>query len=471
MSERPPAGGSPALLLLSRASGPRGTPLAEGCGDAVRSALSQALRAKHLRSVGPVLARRRPLFALPLKVAIVAVLVSSGFPPGRTAAVAALGALSVGLTLLEGRCARRQGGPREWSLFASQLANFVPYAGVLALTGGLTSPLLALLVPFVVGTLALYGPGPQSALSGALVALTALGLGALPEAWRGPALPYAAHGALACLAVLYAMAALAHGMGVIGEARRHADERLCETREAVAEEAQRRARSLETIGAKLSHELKNPLAAIKGLSQLLERGAVDEGSRRRLEVIRAEAARMETILGDYLSFSRPLECLSIGPVDLGRLTDEALEALEACAADAGVRLGRSGPGATVVGDGRRLREALLHLVKNAIEASPTRASVDVGVGPCDDGAEITIRDRGRGIAPHDLPRVGMPFFTTRPEGTGLGVVLARAAVRQHGGELRIVSEPGAGTSVTMKLPGCPTAGCEGADGTYLAGRR
>jgi signal transduction histidine kinase len=113
----------------------------------------------------------------------------------------------------------------------------------------------------------------------------------------------------------------------------------------------------------------------------------------------------------------------------------------------------------------------LHLVKNAIEASPRLASVDVSVGPCDDGAEVTIRDRGCGIAPHDLPRVGTPFFTTRAEGSGLGVVLARAAVQQHGGALCIASEPGAGTSVTMKLPRRPAAGCEGTDGTYLAGRR
>lgn len=406
-----------------------------------------------------------------MKVAVVAVLASAGFPAWRTGAVAALMALGLSMALVEARCAGRQGGPREWALFGSQLAHFVPFAGVLALTGGLTSPLLPLLVPFVVGTLALFGPGPQSAVSAGLVTLTAFGLGALPPGWRGPPLPYAAHGALASLAVLYATAALAHGMGVIGEARQRADECLSETREAVAEEAERRARSLETIGAKLAHELKNPLAAIKGLAQLLERGAGEGPARERLGVIRAEAARMEAILADYLSFSRPLEHLTPGPVDLARLVDEALEALEAKAADAGVKLGRSGPGARVEGDARRLKEALLHLVKNAIEASPRLGSVDVSVGPCDDGAEVTIRDRGCGIAPHDLPRVGTPFFTTRAEGTGLGVVLARAAVQQHGGALRIASEAGAGTAVTMKLPRRPAAGCEGADGTYLVGRR
>jgi two-component system, NtrC family, sensor histidine kinase HydH len=406
-----------------------------------------------------------------MKVAVVAVLAWSGFPVWRTVTVACLMAVGLCMAVLERHCAGRQGGPREWSLFASQFAHFVPFAGVLALTGGLTSPLLALLVPAVVLTLALFGPGPQSAVSAGLVALTTLGLSALPDALRGPPLPYGAHGALASLAVLYATAALAHSMGVIGEARRRADERLSETCGEVAEEAQQRARSLEAIGAKLAHELKNPLAAIKGLTQLLERGAGEGPTRERLGVIRAETARMEAILADYLSFSRPLEGLSPGPVNLGRLADEAIEALEAKAADAGVKLGRSGPGASVEGDARRLKEALLHLVKNAIEASPRHASVDVSVAPCDDGAEVTIRDRGRGIAPHDLPRVGTPFFTTRAEGTGLGFVLARTVVRQHGGALCIASEAGAGTSVTMKLPRRPTAGCEGADGTYLVGRR
>jgi signal transduction histidine kinase len=437
----------------------------------VHSLRSQALRAKHLRSVGPLLARRRPLFALPFKIAVVAILASSGFPVWRTAVVAGLIALSLSMALLETHCVKRQGGPHEWSLFASQIAHFFPYAAVLACTGGLASPLLPLLVPFVVFTLALFGPGPQSVVSAALVGLTALGLGMMPEAWRGPPLPYSAHGELATLTVLYATVALAHGMGVIGEAHRQANACLSETRDAVAEEAQRRARSLETIGAKLAHELKNPLAAIKGLAQLLEKGEGEGPARKRLGVIRSEASRMEAILADYLSFSRPLECLTPGPVDLGRLVDEALEALEARAADVGVRLSRSGPSATVEGDGRRLKEALLHLVKNAIEASPKNGSVDVHVEPCDDGAEVTIRDRGCGIAPHDLPRIGTPFFSTRAEGSGLGVVLARAAVRQHGGELCFASEAGAGTSVTMRLPRRPAAGCEGVDGTYLVGRR
>jgi signal transduction histidine kinase len=412
------------------------------------------------------------LFALPFKVAVVAILASSGFPWRRTAVVAGLSIVGLAMAVLEGRCAERKGGPCERSLWVTHLGLFVPFAIILALTGGLTSPLLVLLVPAVVGTLALYGPGAHSAMTVGMVSLTALGLGVLPASWRGPALPYPAHGALACLAVLFVMASLAHGMGVVGEAHRRASEYLYDTRDAVAEEAVRRARSLETIGAKLAHELKNPLAAVKGLAQLLERKAADEASRQRLEVIRAEVARMEAILADYLSFSRPLERLSTGPVDLASLVDEALETLEARAADAGVRLSRSGPGAAIEGDARRLKEALLHLVTNAIEASPSLGSVDVSVGPCDDGAAVVVRDRGRGIAPHDLPRVGTPFFSTRPGGTGLGVVLARAAARQHGGELRVASEAGAGTAVTMWLPCRPAAGCEGeCDGTYLVGRR
>jgi two-component system sensor histidine kinase HydH len=125
--------------------------------------------------------------------------------------------------------------------------------------------------------------------------------------------------------------------------------------------------------------------------------------------------------------------------------------LSARADGARVRLYAEGD-ATLEADPRRLKEALLNLVVNAIEATPPGGEVAVEVRPAGEGAEIVIRDTGRGMAAETLRRIGTPFFTTREEGTGLGVVLARSVIAQHGGSLRYDSEPGKGTQVRVELP-------------------
>jgi two-component system, NtrC family, sensor histidine kinase HydH len=125
--------------------------------------------------------------------------------------------------------------------------------------------------------------------------------------------------------------------------------------------------------------------------------------------------------------------------------------LSARADAARVRLSSRGD-ALVEGDRRRLEEALLNLVANAIEATPPGGEVAVEVRSCADQVEILVRDTGRGIPPEALPRLGTPFFTTREEGTGLGVALARSVIGLHGGSLRYESEPGKGTTVTARLP-------------------
>jgi signal transduction histidine kinase len=125
--------------------------------------------------------------------------------------------------------------------------------------------------------------------------------------------------------------------------------------------------------------------------------------------------------------------------------------LSARADDARVRLFAQGD-ATVEADPRRLKEALLNLVANAIEATPPGGEVVVEVRPDGDATEIVVRDTGRGMPAETLTRIGTPFFTTRDDGTGLGVVLARSVIAQHGGSLRYESEPGKGTRVKVTLP-------------------
>src|SRR5262249_51083956 len=129
-------------------------------------------------------------------------------------------------------------------------------------------------------------------------------------------------------------------------------------------------RRLQSVGAKVAHELKNPLASIKGLCQLVARTPESERTQERLTVVASEIARMETILGEDLAFSRPLEDIVPEPVELGRLGRDVLDVLDGRAQGAGVELTMEGAAPQVSGDPRRLKEALINLVSNAIEATP-----------------------------------------------------------------------------------------------------
>jgi signal transduction histidine kinase len=106
----------------------------------------------------------------------------------------------------------------------------------------------------------------------------------------------------------------------------------------------------------------------------------------------------------------------------------------------------------LVADPRRLKEALLNLAANALEATPAGGGLELRWGQEAGGAWLSLQDSGRGMSPEVLARVGTPFFTTRAGGTGLGVVLARAVVAQHGGSLAFESHEGRGTRVSLRLP-------------------
>ena len=207
----------------------------------------------------------------------------------------------------------------------------------------------------------------------------------------------------------------------------------------------------DRMGVKAAHELKNSLTGVKALVQLGLRNPAETASHERLTVVEREVKRMQEILRSYFSSARPLEEVRLARVDLGRLVADVLLVLAGRADEAGVRLLSQGD-ATVEADRRRLEEALLNLVANGIEATPPGGEVVVEVRRSTDEIEIVVRDTGRGMPPEALRRLGTPFFTTRAEGTGLGVVLARSVIALHGGTLRYESQPGKGTTVRAKLP-------------------
>jgi signal transduction histidine kinase len=341
------------------------------------------------------------------------------------------------------------------------VGGLLAYGGWMATTGGLASPLLALGLGILSPAALALQSRRQRWLYGAggLALLVALALIAhlvpTPAPLGEPTTEYllitaASIGATAALSASFWSSMTADYDRVAVE--------LGTRREELCSESEDRTREIEGAAAHLAHELKNPLASIKCLSAHLARAAEDPRTAERLAVVSAEADRMESIVDGFLSVSRGLGELSVGPTFPLELASELKLLLDIRAAEAGVTLevvGRAG--LQIEADAKKLRRVLFYLVVNAMQASSPGKTVTIQIVAPPEGGPVIIdvMDRGEGMCPEVLRRIGRPYFTTRPGGTGLGVAVARALVEQHGGRLEYESAPGRGTTARVELPRCP----------------
>ncbi len=340
----------------------------------------------------------------------------------------------------------------EGAFIRMNIAAQLFVVGSAALSGGIHSPFLPSLVLPSIVSLLFFGPYPVARWTAVGNGLLILAMVVLPTSIVGPRLvePYYTIGILLSLCWFLFMLHLTVGKLHIMSSR--AGDSMACLREERVSEAIAHLRRLQSVGAKVAHELKNPLASIKGLCQLVARTRESERTQERLAVVASEISRMETILNEYLSFSRPLEDLVPQALDLGALARDVLEVVAGRADQAGVKLELDGAATQAHGDPRRLKEALINLVSNAIEATPSGGRVTIRLRTTPTAITLEVRDTGRGIKPEDLERLGTSFFTTRPNGTGLGVVLAQSVITQHGGTLAYTSVVGQGTTASVALP-------------------
>jgi signal transduction histidine kinase len=214
------------------------------------------------------------------------------------------------------------------------------------------------------------------------------------------------------------------------------------------------------LTASLSHEIRNPLSAIKMNMQILARKlSLDGYDLRRLQITVREITRLEDILRQLLDTARPLQ-LRTGPVDLAALARGCLEVLEPKTQEKRLRVAQRHPPAPPLAqaDAGRLEQALMNLLLNAIEASPPEGEVlvwtDLGQEEGRAYAELGVRDSGAGVDPQHLPHVFTPFFTSKASGTGLGLSNVKRIVEAHGGRVMVGGWPGGGAVFSMRLP-CP----------------
>jgi len=390
-----------------------------------------------------------------VQVLVFAILGHAGYPTWRIGALVGLYAMFLLSHVFIMRCTmdpQKVSGAFIQMAVAAQL--FI--IGSAGLTGGVHSPFIPSTVLPSVVSLLFFGPQAVSRWVALGNALLIVAMVSLPVDVVGPAMP-SDHYTVAVLVSLTWFLFMLHLLvGKLSVVAARTGESMAVLREERVDDACVQMRRLQGVGAKVAHELKNPLASIKGLCQLVARTPESERTQERLAVVASEISRMETILNEYLSFSRPLEDIRPEPIDLTVLARDVLDVLDGRAVQAGVALTLHGAAPRVHGDPRRLKEALINLVSNAIEATPSGGTISLRVRHGGDAILLDVSDTGRGIPPEDLERLGTSFFTTRPNGTGLGVVLAQGVIAQHGGSLSYVSSVGKGTTATISLPAKPT---------------
>ncbi len=223
-------------------------------------------------------------------------------------------------------------------------------------------------------------------------------------------------------------------------------------------------RNLESLGemsAGLAHEFKNAIAALHGYAQFLQSVDHDERGRTAASGLLQEVRNLSEMVTAFLNFARP-QPLQLEDISLDELISDSARELTSLFADRRVELilADDAKGISIQADARMLRQALVNLVRNAAEAIPEEnldrrviISTSVEPGQRDESwVTIMIRDTGKGIPTANLPKIFIPFFTTKSTGHGVGLALAHRVIAEHGGTLTAANGNDGGALFTVRLP-------------------
>jgi len=222
------------------------------------------------------------------------------------------------------------------------------------------------------------------------------------------------------------------------------------------EEQLRRADRLSALGelsAGMAHEIRNPLGSIKGTAEILRDGvAPDDPKQEFADILIREVDRLNRVLEDFLHFARP-EPVEHGCFVLQDVIRDVLDLTQQQAARNNVVVAVDlGDEIEIPGHGEQIKQALLNLVLNALQAMPDGGSLKVSLRTSPQEVHILVSDSGPGIALEDRERIFNPFVTTRDSGTGLGLAITQRIIQGHGGRIILESRPGQGACFTVCLP-------------------
>ena len=227
---------------------------------------------------------------------------------------------------------------------------------------------------------------------------------------------------------------------------------LREDRHKLEMERRERLAQLGEMGAMLAHEIRNPLAGIKGYAQVIEKKPQEARNAGFAQGIVRETLRLENLVSDLLAYAGS-DTSSKTSINLQDLIAWAVALIRQEAAEQHVTvMHECREGVQVFGNRDKLGQVLLNLMKNALQSMPDGGSLGIIAAISGKNIKITVSDSGQGITSEDMNRIFEPFFTTKARGTGLGLALCKKIVEEHNGKIQVESTPEKGTTVSITLP-------------------
>lgn len=223
------------------------------------------------------------------------------------------------------------------------------------------------------------------------------------------------------------------------------------------EEELRRSERMAALGkmaAGVAHELRNPLSSIKGLAILLKSRFQDKSNdQQTADILVQEVERLNRSISELLDYTRPQKLIKedVHPEEVVRKAISLIR-MDAEAMGVTTTIHVDGNVPVIQADQDKLNQVFLNLFLNSIQAMEEGGNLDVDVTAKDEQVIFTVKDTGCGVSKEDLSRIFDPYFTTKPEGTGLGLAMSVKIIEEHGGSISFHSEPGKGTIVTIALP-------------------
>jgi signal transduction histidine kinase len=208
------------------------------------------------------------------------------------------------------------------------------------------------------------------------------------------------------------------------------------------------------LASTVAHEVRNPITAIKGFIQLISRRNSSEDNKEIYNLLLGEIDRAENIITEFLAFAKPSKPNFI-PMSINEPVNIIFKLMESQASlkNIQIQLSLDKDDPKIHGDSKQLRQVLINIVKNSIEAMENGGNINISTGfsTVSNKVVLTVEDNGSGIPPSVLKRLGEPFITTKERGTGLGLASCFSIIMNHGGTIEVDSDVGRGTIFTIKL--------------------
>ncbi|MFJ9499106.1 ATP-binding protein [Brevibacillus centrosporus] len=211
---------------------------------------------------------------------------------------------------------------------------------------------------------------------------------------------------------------------------------------------------ISELAASVAHEVRNPLTVVRGFIQLL-REETNPKNREYIKLVLNELDRAEFIISDYLNLAKP-QADVMERIELSQIVVEVTALMSSYALMSGVEVVMQSKGqAHVISNSSKLKQALMNVMKNGVEAMPRGGSLYVSVGMDGNLAVVRVHDQGEGMLPEQIEQIGLPFYSTKEKGTGLGLMVTCRIIEALNGRILFESERGKGTQVIIHLPAEP----------------